>query len=133
MPLFALSNAGVRVSGASASLLTSGIVLGIVLGLVFGKPIGITLFSWLAARSGIAALSSDASWISLHGVSWLGGIGFTMSLFIANLAFEGTEHLEEAKLGILLASTIGGIVGWVILNRTLNRRDRTVTTSAAEV
>jgi NhaA family Na+:H+ antiporter len=118
MPLFALSNAGVRITGGSTNLLSNGIVLGIVLGLVFGKPIGITLFSWLSARSGVAALSADASWGALHGVSWLGGIGFTMSLFIANLAFEGTEHLEAAKMGILIASTIAGIVGWSILKRT---------------
>jgi Na+:H+ antiporter, NhaA family len=123
MPIFALSNAGVHVGGGSMNLLTSTIVLGIVLGLVFGKPIGITLFSWLSARAGLAVLSGGASWRALHGVSWLGGIGFTMSLFIANLAFEGTAHLEEAKIGILLASTVAGIVGWTVLNRTFSRRD----------
>jgi NhaA family Na+:H+ antiporter len=133
MPIFALSNAGVRVAGASASVFTSGIVLGIVLGLVAGKPIGITLFSWLATRSGIATLSSESSWGSLHGVSWLGGIGFTMSLFIANLAFEGTEHLEQAKIGILLASTIAGIVGWTILNRTFSRSERSTRKPIADV
>jgi NhaA family Na+:H+ antiporter len=133
MPLFALSNAGVRFAGASTSVFTSGIVLGITLGLVFGKPIGITLFSWLGARSGLAALSGDASWGSLHGVSWLGGIGFTMSLFIANLAFEGTEHLEEAKIGILGASTIAGIVGWTILNRTFRRREQIAPGPTADV
>jgi NhaA family Na+:H+ antiporter len=133
MPVFALSNAGVRVAGASTNLFTSGIVLGIVLGLVLGKPIGITFFSWLSARTGVAALSGGASWRSLHGVSWLGGIGFTMSLFIANLAFEGTEHLEEAKIGILVASTIAGIVGWTILNRTFSRREQTPTGPNADV
>jgi Na+:H+ antiporter, NhaA family len=121
MPLFALANAGVRVAGLSASLLTSGVVLGIVLGLVIGKPIGITLFSRGAARLGLAALSGDASWRALHGVSWLGGIGFTMSLFIADLAFAGTLHLDEAKVGILIASTIAGVAGWAILNRTVGR------------
>ncbi len=121
IPLFALANAGVRVAGVSLGVLTSPIVLGIVLGLVLGKPIGITLFSWVSARTGVAALSGDVTWGSLHGVSWLGGIGFTMSLFIANLAFAGTPHLEEAKIGILVASTIAGVTGWVILNRTLGR------------
>jgi NhaA family Na+:H+ antiporter len=121
MPLFALSNAGVRVAGGSLDVLTSPIVLGIVLGLVVGKPIGITAFSWLSARAGIAALSRDVGWGSLHGVSWLGGIGFTMSLFVADLAFGGTPQLEEAKVGILLASTIAGITGYVILNRTFRR------------
>jgi NhaA family Na+:H+ antiporter len=131
MPLFALSNAGVRVAGMSTGVFSSGIVLGIVLGLVFGKPIGITLFSWLAARAGQAALGGGATWRALHGVSWLGGIGFTMSLFIANLAFEGTELLEEAKIGILLASTIAGIVGWTILNRTFSRGTARATATEA--
>ena len=121
MPIFALSNAGVQVAGGSANLLTSRIVLGIVLGLVIGKPVGITLLSWLSVRAGVAALSRDAGWRALHGVSWLGGIGFTMSLFIANLAFEGTPHLEEAKIGILVASTVAGIVGWTVLKRTFSR------------
>jgi hypothetical protein len=105
MPLFALANAGVRIVEGSLSVLTSPIVLGIIFGLVLGKPIGITAFSWLSARSGVAALSSDVGWGSLHGVSWLGGIGFTMSLFIANLAFGGTPLLEEAKVGILVPAT----------------------------
>jgi NhaA family Na+:H+ antiporter len=123
MPLFALANAGVRVAG-SANVLTTPIVLGIVLGLVIGKPVGITLFSWLAARAQVAALPADASWGTLHGVSWLGGIGFTMSLFIANLAFAGTAHLDEAKIGILIASSTAGITGWAILNRTFDRAAR---------
>jgi NhaA family Na+:H+ antiporter len=125
MPLFALANAGVRVAGGSLSVLASPIVLGIVLGLVVGKPIGITLFSWLSSRAGVAALSGDATWAALHGVSWLGGIGFTMSLFIADLAFAETPHLDEAKLGILIASTIAGVAGWAILNRTFNRAAKT--------
>jgi len=122
MPLFALANAGVAVSGGSLRVLTSPIVLGIVLGLVLGKPIGITLFSWLSARAGAAALPRDTSWGVLHGVSWLGGIGFTMSLFIADLAFGGTARLEEAKVGILIASTAAGVMGWVILRRSLSLR-----------
>jgi Na+:H+ antiporter, NhaA family len=124
MPLFAVANAGVRIASGSLSLLASPIVLGIVLGLVFGKPLGITLVSWLSARAGVAALPGDVSWGTLHGVSWLGGIGFTMSLFIANLAFAGTSHLEEAKIGILVASSIAGVTGWAILNRTFGRAYR---------
>ena len=124
MPLFALANAGVRLGGGSLSVLTSAIVLGIVLGLVIGKPIGITLFSWLAARAGVAALPRDATWGTLHGVSCLGGIGFTMSLFIANLAFAGTAHLDDAKIGILIASSIAGVTGWTFLNRTFSRAEK---------
>ena len=119
MPLFALANAGVHVGGGSSGALTSAVTLGIIFGLVLGKPIGITLFSWLSARSGVAALPGDASWGAVHGVSWLGGIGFTMSLFIANLAFAGTPYLEHAKIGILIASAIAGVTGWLILRRRL--------------
>jgi Na+:H+ antiporter, NhaA family len=119
MPLFALANAGVHVGGETGSGLGSRVTLGVVLGLVFGKPLGITLFSWLAARLGIAALPGDATWRTLHGVSWLGGIGFTMSLFIANLAFAGTPRLEEAKIGILIASAVAGVTGWVVLKRAV--------------
>jgi Na+:H+ antiporter, NhaA family len=78
MPLFALANAGVRVHTGSIAELASPIVLGIVLGLLVGKPVGITLFSWLSARTRVAALPGDATWGSLHGVSWLGGICFCM-------------------------------------------------------
>jgi Na+:H+ antiporter, NhaA family len=112
-------------------VLTSPIVLGIVLGLVFGKPIGITLFSWFSTRTRVAALPSDVSWRALHGVSWLGGIGFTMSLFIADLAFGGTPLLEEAKIGILVASTIAGVTGWGILHRTLGGASGARTRSSA--
>jgi len=114
VPLFALANAGVRVDGL-ASGLSIPIVLGVTLGLVVGKPIGITFASWLAVRTGAAALPGGASWRLLHGVSWLGGIGFTMSLFIATLAFEGTPLLSSAKIGILLGSIIAGAVGWILL------------------
>jgi NhaA family Na+:H+ antiporter len=122
MPLFALANAGVHIGGEITGTLGSRVTLGVILGLLFGKPIGITLFSWLSARSGLAALPGDATWRALHGVSWLGGIGFTMSLFVANLAFAGTPHLEEAKIGILIASTVAGVTGWVVLKRVLGRR-----------
>jgi NhaA family Na+:H+ antiporter len=114
VPLFALANAGVRVDGLVSGL-SLPIVSGVVLGLVLGKPIGITLASWLAVRTGAAALPSAASWRLLHGVSWLGGIGFTMSLFIAALAFEGTPLLGSAKIGILLGSIVAGGVGWILL------------------
>jgi NhaA family Na+:H+ antiporter len=123
MPLFALANAGVRLGANSASALTSAVTLGVIFGLVLGKPIGITLFSRLSAKFGIAALPGEASWSAIHGVSWLGGIGFTMSLFIANLAFAGTPQLEEAKIGILIASTVAGVIGWTVLNRSFRRSD----------
>ena len=116
MPLFAFANAGVRLAGAEASP-AAPVTLGVLLGLVLGKPLGITLFAWLAVRLRLAALPAETSWRALHGVAWLGGIGFTMSLFIAAQAFSGTAHLFPAKLGILLGSTLAGIVGAVLLRR----------------
>ena len=118
MPLFALANAGVHFGAALFDTLSLPVSLGIVLGLVIGKPLGITLFAWIATRIGVAALPPNASWRALHGVSWLGGIGFTMSLFIAGLAFPGSpELLDSAKVGILVASILAGLTGWILLRR----------------
>ncbi len=115
MPLFALANAGVPLRGGGA-LLTSTVAIGVLVGLVFGKPLGITLASWIAVRVGVASLPAGVSWRMLHGVAWLGGIGFTMSLFIAGLAFGGEPTLLIAsKLAILVASVATGIVGWTLL------------------
>ncbi len=120
MPLFALSNAGVRVEGSLVDVLASPVSLGVLLGLVVGKPVGITLVAWLAVRLRLAAPPAGASWAALHAVSWLAGIGFTMSLFIAGLAFgtpETVPLLTAAKLGILLASAIAGIVGYILCRK----------------
>jgi Na+:H+ antiporter, NhaA family len=116
MPLFALANAGVPLSGG-AQALGNPVGLGIILGLVIGKPLGITFFAWLATKVGIAERLTDTSWWMLHGAGWLGGIGFTMSLFIAGLAFESAALLTQAKLGILTASLCAGAVGWLLLRR----------------
>jgi NhaA family Na+:H+ antiporter len=116
MPLFALANAGVPLSGGAQSL-ASPVGLGVILGLVIGKPLGITLFAWLANRVGVAERPTDTPWRMLHGAGWLGGIGFTMSLFIAALAFENAALLTQAKLGILTASVCAGAVGWLLLRR----------------
>ncbi len=115
MPVFALANAGVRLGGDVGAALSDSVALGIILGLVVGKPLGIMLASWLAVRSGLAVLPGGASWRLVHGASWLGGIGFTMSLFIAGLAFPGTPLLDASKLGILAASLIAGLTGWILL------------------
>ncbi len=119
MPLFALANAGVRLSGGElATALSSPVTLGIVLGLLLGKPLGITVFSWAAVRMGVATLPSRVTWRMIHGAAWLAGIGFTMSLFIAGLAFPGMpDLLAAAKLGILAASLAAGICGWILLRR----------------
>jgi NhaA family Na+:H+ antiporter len=115
LPLFALANAGVPLAGGG---LGSAVALGILLGLVIGKPLGITLAAWLAVRAGIADLPAGVTWRTLHGTAWLGGIGFTMSLFIAGLAFSDAARLDTAKLGILTASLIAGITGWGLLRST---------------
>ena len=116
MPVFALANAGVALGGLLDTL-SLPVTAGVVLGLVFGKPIGITLFTWVAVRLGLAALPAQTSWRALHGVSWLGGIGFTMSLFIAGLAFTDPVLLDSAKVGILGASLVAGVVGWGMLRK----------------
>lgn len=118
MPLFAIANAGVSLQGAGA-VLTSSISLGVILGLVLGKPIGITLAAWLSCRLGLAERPRGVGWMAIHGAGWLGGIGFTMSLFIAGLAFGDGDLLTQAKIGILLASLVAGITGWLLLRRYL--------------
>ena len=93
----------------------SPVTLGVVLGLVLGKPIGIALFCWLSVSAGIAILPSGVTWRHILGVACLGGIGFTMSLFIAQLSFSDTAFMEPAKLGILMASLFSGFIGLLIL------------------
>ena len=115
MPVFALANAGVTLQSGARNALTNVVGLGVVCGLVLGKPIGITLFSWLATRSGMASVPDAVRWQHIFGAGALGGIGFTMSIFIANLAFGPTELLETAKVGVLAASLASGIAGAIIL------------------
>ncbi len=118
MPLFALANAGVHLEGSLWEAVRQPVALGVIAGLVVGKQIGITLFSFVVVKLGFAVLPKGASWRLLYGVSWLGGIGFTMSLFIASLAFPGEQSaLDLAKAGILLASLIAGVIGFVLLKK----------------
>jgi NhaA family Na+:H+ antiporter len=112
IPVFALSNAGIDLLDVSwRNALSSNVTLGVMSGLVVGKFAGISLFSWAAVRSGIARLPSGVEWRHLLGAAWLAGIGFTMSLFIAQLAFSAPGMVEEAKLGILFASAISAGIG----------------------
>jgi Na+:H+ antiporter, NhaA family len=111
MPLFAFSNAGMSLIGSSGSSVT----LAVMLGLAVGKPLGITAAALAAVRLRIAALPTGVTWTGLHGCAWLGGIGFTMSLFIASLAFEGTNLLDSAKIGILGGSILATIIGTIIV------------------
>ncbi len=116
MPVFALANAGVTLGHGVATIIAP-ISLGVICGLVLGKPIGIAAFAWLATRSGVAALPDGVGWRQILGVGILGGIGFTMSLFIDALAFGNTPELETAKVGILTASAISGLAGALVLWR----------------
>jgi NhaA family Na+:H+ antiporter len=112
MPLFAAANAGVRIGGP---LEHAEVTLGALLGLLIGKPLGITAAAFAAVKSGIGQLPGGMGWVSLLGYACLAGIGFTMSLFIAMLAFDETAPLNAAKLGILAGSLLAGIAGAVIL------------------
>jgi Na+:H+ antiporter, NhaA family len=116
LPLFALANAGVRIDTDIVATIQEPIALGVILGLVVGKQAGILLGAAAAVRLGLASLPSGVGWRHLYGAAWLGGIGFTMSLFIASLAYgDGTPELGLAKVGILSASLIAGLGGMAVL------------------
>lgn len=118
MPLFALSNAGVPVDIDTLKALSSAVPLSILAGLMIGKPCGIAAAAWLAVRSGLSPLPKGVSFNHIHAIAWLGGIGFTMSLFIASLAFGSSEHLANAKVAVLLGSTCCAFLGSLLLRRT---------------
>lgn len=122
MPLFAFANAGITLSGGEGAIVGT-VTYAVVLGLIAGKFVGIYLFTWLAVRLRITALPQGMNWKNLAGVSLLGGIGFTVSLFIATLSFGETDEilLAQAKLGVLLGTVLAGILGYVVLKLTLPR------------
>lgn len=116
LPLFALANAGVVLpEGGPLATLIHPIGIGVILGLFFGKQLGITAFSWLAVKLGLAELPQGVRWPLIYGAGLLGGIGFTMSLFISVLAFQSPQHVTDAKMGVLLASLLSGMVGMAVL------------------
>ncbi len=114
IPIFALANAGVSVVGGDLDL-GHPIVLGVAGGLVLGKSIGIPGLAWLAVRSGVAALPAGAGWLHVLGIGLLGGIGFTMSIFVAGLAFADPALYDLAKVGIIGGSLLSGTLGVVVL------------------
>lgn len=124
VPLFALANAGVTIEGDLVDLLAEPVLLGVAAGLVIGKQLGITLAAWLVVRIGLASLPAGLGWRHVYGAAWLGGIGFTMSLFIADLAYDEPSTLALAKVGILIASVVAGLGGYLIL-RAADRGTRT--------
>ncbi len=123
VPVFALANAGVRLEGDLLEVLAEPVSLGIIGGLVLGKSLGITLFSWIAVKTGAAELPFGVSWVHLFSASWLAGIGFTMSLFIASSAFDSVLLLGMAKLAILVASTLAAVIGFVLVMWTSPARE----------
>jgi NhaA family Na+:H+ antiporter len=119
LPLFALANAGVRIDGRILEALVNPISLGIMAGLVVGKPLGITALGWLVVRFGRGSLPKGVNWTQVFGAGCLAGIGFTMSLFIADLAWDNAALIANAKVGILAASLMSAILGIVLLSRSL--------------
>jgi NhaA family Na+:H+ antiporter len=122
MPVFALANAGVSIGNGLSSAFSNTVSIGIILGLFIGKQIGIFSFSYLAVKLKLASEPEGVSWKKIYAASILAGIGFTMSLFIANLAFSSEEFLNIAKVGILAGSLLSGIVGFIILKSALNKK-----------
>ena len=116
MPLFALANAGVVLKGTSISTLLSPVPLGILCGLFFGKQIGVFLFSFISVKLKIAEMPTNSNWIKFYGVGILTGIGFTMSLFVGNLAFvENVQYISGVKIGVLSGSLLSTVFGYVLL------------------
>ncbi|MCP3672678.1 MAG: Na+/H+ antiporter NhaA [Gammaproteobacteria bacterium] len=132
IPIFALANAGIQLEFASlGETFAHPVMLGVTLGLVLGKFIGITGVCWLMLKLGVAVLPKDTRFTQIAGVSLLAGIGFTMSIFVAQLGFEGNEELLlMAKTGILFASLLAGVVGFIwlyLVSKPLTVKDRTIT------
>ena len=117
LPLFALTNADVSFAGADfGELVRNPALLGCFFGLLCGKPIGIVGMSWILVKTKIAKLPQNVNWIHMIGAGILGGVGFTMAIFVANLAFDDPSYIATAKLGILSASALAGIIGFLFLN-----------------
>ena len=121
LPLFALANTAIMINTDLGEIISQKFSLGISLGLILGKPIGIVLLSFLAVTLGICKLPDDLNWKSIIGVGFLGGIGFTMSIFITLLAFDDLELQNDSKITILIASVVAALVGFVLLHFALRK------------
>lgn len=119
IPIFGFANAGVTLVGIEPSALFDPLPLGIALGLLVGKQLGIFGFAWLAVKTGLAKLPDEVNWRQIHALSLLAAIGFTMSLFIGNLAFATPEQIDAVKLGVLSGSTIAALAGYFLLKIAL--------------
>ncbi|WNW12961.1 Na+/H+ antiporter NhaA [Pseudomonas sp. DTU_2021_1001937_2_SI_NGA_ILE_001] len=124
VPIFGFANAGVSLAGISVDSLSDPVPLGVALGLFVGKQVGVFLAAVLAIRTGLAVLPKGSNWLQLYGVAILCGIGFTMSLFIGNLAFPGAPHLvDEVKIGVLLGSGLSAVLGALLLRSATKPAD----------
>lgn len=122
MPVFALANTNIDFSTTSGGLLTDSLGIGIMAGLILGKPVGITLLSWITVKLKWSVLPARVRWRHVMGLGMLGGIGFTMSIFIALLSFSNADYQHASKVAILIASTASGILGYVLLNAVKEKR-----------
>jgi NhaA family Na+:H+ antiporter len=123
LPIFALANTAIIINSDWHVALSQNYTVGIALGLIIGKPIGIGLFSYLAVKLKICSLPEDTNWRAIIGVGFLGGIGFTMSIFITLLAFSDAEHIDNSKIMILISSLIAGSIGLIYLKSVLKKNN----------
>jgi NhaA family Na+:H+ antiporter len=126
MPVFAIANTNITFESGMSQGLISNLGLGIVLGLCLGKPIGIFAMSWLSVKLKIARLPAKVGWVHVFGLGLLGGIGFTMSIFIALLSFDKPYLQEQAKFAILIASVLAGMAGFIFLSLYNKKNNKTV-------
>ena len=126
MPLFAFANAGVSFEGGENGELFGMVTLAVALGLFLGKSIGIFTFTWLAVKTRFVSLPDDLNWKSISGVAFIGGVGFTVSLFIANLSFGNhyPELLNQAKMGIIFGTLISALVGLLVLKLSFKNKNK---------
>lgn len=132
MPIFALANTNIALESGMVAGLVSNMGLGIFFGLLAGKPLGIFIMSWVSVKTGLSALPANTKWIQVIGLGVLGGIGFTMSIFIAMLSYHDNHLQTEAKFVILITSMLAGILGYIIL-KFIGKRNSVVATKDIEV
>jgi Na+:H+ antiporter, NhaA family len=125
LPVFALANAGISLKGVSLSTLVDPVPLGVAAGLFIGKQAGILGFTWVSVKVGLAKLPPNIDWLAMWGVAALGGVGFTMSLFIGSLAFEhgGPDYVTQVRLGIIVGSLLSGLWGYALLRTAIRRQE----------
>ncbi len=126
VPIFAFANAGLALGGLSLADLAAPVPLGVALGLILGKQIGVLGAAWATVRLGFARLPDGIGWAQIYGVSCLAGIGFTMSLFIGGLSFDGPELSADVRLGVLLGSLVSALVGYGVLRAVSREREAAV-------